>query len=495
MGLNFKLGRPGSVMAQKQVPLNNAQRSSMDELAGGSAIAMNVVTDSLGAISRRPGVSVSDKLYTGKINATRIDEIYATYTGDTYAIGPSGIAKFLYKISPGGFVTLSNDIATGVLGTARPVFAETEAILVITAGDEPQKVVLPAGVSSRLGGTPPKATHCVANHSRLVMNDPFVDKSKLRYSDVDTGISYAGHEVWSFAGVGTSGYFSAEARPDPVVAIKDTADSIFVFGATNLQVFVSDSNLVYAPASTLETGCSAPYSIVRLNDSFAWLNHRKQIVVSSGVDSEVISNDIANDLAAITSVSGCFGYRVNIGQYDLLVWTFPDDKKTFSYQVGGGWSQWSGYDSASTQWSEFPVSCVAFDSTTSKHLVGTITGYVGEFNRMSYTDLGAPIKAYVESGFVNRGTDNRKQCRAVHVKTRKSRSSIYRPIFTLSYSDSPGVWSTPITVDAGYNTGTETITAIRSLGIYRHRNWRLEFSEQSDMVLSSITEDYEVLGV
>jgi hypothetical protein len=455
---------------------------------------MNAVVDRLGAIYRRPGLKTGDLLDT-VINAGGLEALHCTYDGTVYAVGPETGAYSIYNVCAGGATKLSLDHTSRLIGTKRPIITETEAILAMAAGDVMQKVILSTDVSSRLGGTPPEATHVVANRLRLLANDPKVDKSKIRYSDIATGSDYAGHEVWSFAGVGTSGYTSAEARPDPIVALHETADSVFVYGSNNMQVFVPDANLVYAPSTTLEIGCSAPYSVIRVDQAFAWLDHQRRFVLASAQEFKPISGDIASDLESISTISDCFGYRLIIGNSDLLVWKFPTDGRTFVYQIGGGWSQWAGFDESAANWKTFKGSCFAHNEVTHKSHVGTSDGYIAAFDVDTYTDIGDKIRTYVESGFVNRGTDNRKHCKAVHVRMRKTINTASSPIISISYADEPGRWSEPVMVDFGYSSETETVVTLRSMGVYRNRNWRFEFSEDCNMVLSGITEDYDVLGV
>jgi len=481
-------------MAQKPIPLTNMQRSSLDELSGGSAIAMNVVSDKLGAVYKRPGLKTSDNLTSSVVNSNGLTSVHASYGGTVYATGPAYGVSDIYKLASGGVLNLSSDLETRLLGTSRPVLAETEALLVFVAGDDPQKVVLATAVSSRLGGTPPKATHVVGNRLRLVMNDPTVDKSKLRYSDFATGSVYAGNEIWSFGGVGTSGYTSAAARPDPIVGVYETADAVFAFGTTNLQIFTPDPNLVYAPANTLEVGCAAPYSVIRLDNNFAWLDHQRRFVLASGNEFQAISADIGKDIKGISTVSDCFGYRLRQDPFDLLVWTFPTDGRTFVYQLGGGWAQWAGYSLATSNWRLFKAACFTHNTVTDENIVGTTDGYAAVFNNDTYTDLGDPIKAYVESGFINRGTDNKKLCRAVHLRMRRETDTTVSPWLSVSYADFPGQWSSPERISLRYDVAGDIVVTLRSLGVYRNRNWRFEFDAGSKLVLSGVTEDYDELG-
>src|SRR6185369_13561440 len=101
-----------------------------------------------------------------------------------------------------------------------------------------QKVKLSNLESSRLLGDPPLATHVTANSSRLLANDATVDKTKIRFSGVFQGT------------VDTT-------------EMEDNTNEIFVWGTDNLQIFVPDTNLIFAHAATREIGTCAPYSIIK----------------------------------------------------------------------------------------------------------------------------------------------------------------------------------------------------------------------------------------
>ena len=150
-------------MAQKPIPLTNMQRSSLYELSGGSAIAMNVVSDKLGAVYKRPGLKTSDNLPGSVINASGLTSVHASYGGTVYATGPAYGVSDIYKLASGGVLNLSFDLATRLLGTSRPVLAETEALLVFVAGDDPRDRRQGAG----LGRRDADHEHRVAHHEKV----------------------------------------------------------------------------------------------------------------------------------------------------------------------------------------------------------------------------------------------------------------------------------------------------------------------------------------
>jgi hypothetical protein len=487
---------------QAPIVFGNNQQSGLEPLGGASPIAINVITDKTGAVMQRPGI----KLATGIISSSAIDGdgvigLYETEGRKLYAVGDAGPGegRSIYRIDGGGKLELSNSIDTYLMGSTRPVFAETEMLLVIAGGSDMQKVELATDLSSRLGGSPPLASHVSAIASRLVANDAVTDKSTVRYSSVANGnTSYAGHEQWS-QGIGTAGFFRAEARPDSVVALADNANELFAFGGTSVQVFSPDPTFVFAPSATREFGLGAAYSVVKSDAVYYWFDERRRFVKSDARSYEIISDPIKRTLDDMATVSDCFGYRVQVGPVDAIVWTFPSDGRTFAYQQGVGWSEWLGWDDSVANWRPFPVLCHCY-TRDGKNLVG-LDGWVGQFDLDTFTDastdtLSDRVMASVTTGFINHGTDALKHCKRLYLRIKRGQSTgTTAPVGFLYYRDSLGAWSSPISVSFGVNSDLETVVRIDSLGSYRTRQWKFEFGNNVAMVLAGVTEEFDVLGV
>lgn len=488
-------------MPQADISFANKQATGEQNLAGAPGVAVNVVVDGTGAIRRRPGLEASPNFYSGVVEAAGLSGLYQTVTGALYAIGNTSGFRNIYRITNVATqlgVALSD--AT-LAGTLRPTFAETQLILAIAGGDRMQKIVLSSDTSSRLGGDPPYASHVVANSSRLIANIADVtysntfDKNVVRYSDIANGnASYAGMEIWTEGGGNDAGHYSAEANPDSVLAIAQNTNEVFNFGVSSLQVFDPDPTAVFAPAVTRELGCSAPYSVVKENQQFFWLDNLRRFVMSDARSEEVISGPIQQTLDELDTVSDCFGYRVVSGPVDALVWTFPSDGRTFAFQKGSGWAEWQGWSNGN--WTQFPVTCQQISPTNHDNLVGDSSGRIGRLSLNATTDYGTPINARVETGYLARGTDSRKHCKCVRIALRRGQtSSSTGPVAYLSYRDQPGPWGNQIPVDLGGQGDTEIVVELRSLGVYRRRQWRFEFSGTEPLELVSVTEEYDVLSM
>lgn len=468
------------------IAFGSSQRSGLEELAGAGVVSMNVFTDSLGTVHRRPGLSTLAGVTSAAVDPDGLSGLYATDDGKLLAVG-GGKRRWLYEVSGTG----ARQLSTPLQGTSRPTFAQTEMLVVMAGGGSLLRYTRADGSTALLGGDPPKASHIIAANLRLLANDVVVDRTKVRFSNISQGtLSYSGHEFWTATNPVTAGALTAEARPDPVVAIGENTNEVFVWGTGSLQMFGPDPVFGFAPTSSREYGLGAADSVVKADQEFFWLDQYRRFVMSDGRSLSDISGDIAGTLDGMERVDDCFGYRVVVGNLDAVVWTFPSDGRTFAFQKGSGWAQWSGFD---TNWTRFKVNAVTYRQSDGTTVAATTDGYLGKFDASAATDLGSPINAYTVTGYIDRATDKIKQCRVVRLALRRGRvTGDTGPQAWLCWRDRPGAWQGRVPVNLGRSGDTEIVVEIRSLGVYRRRQWMFEFSGTEELVLVRASEEFEV---
>jgi hypothetical protein len=475
-------------MPTELIPFVNAQESGRKELGGASPSAMNVWADPRGTVRRRPGVATYSGSVSSVVDAAGIGGLYVDGAERLFAASLPNPAASVYYVTSASATHLGD-----VDGGNRPTFAETEILLVMAAGGAPRKVVLSGALTmTDLGGTPPECSHIIAQNLRLLANDVTVDRTKVRYSDQSIGTTdYTGHEDWVVVGGTGPGFFTAESRPDPVPALYENTNEVWAFGTQTLQIHAPDANLVYAPVATKTVGCGAPYSVIGLGDRFAWLDHARQFVLSDGRGFEVISGPVQQDLADMAVVSDCVGYHILLADLSAFAWRFPTDGRTFVYQEGVGWGQWQGW--SGIEWTPWIVTAHHQKSGSAENLVGTSAGKVGMLSNSVSADFEEDIHAFVQTGFMDRGTTKQKHCREVRLTVRRGHATSGTPHGYLQWRDSLGEWESPVEVSLGGSGDYETTVRFHSLGTYRTRQWRFQFDGSEELVLAKVEEDFEVL--
>lgn len=474
-------------MPTELIPFGNVQSSGWDSLGGSQPLAMNVFVDGSGTVRRRPGIQAYANGPSGVVDSGGIIGLHATIGGRLFGVGGTGsgvrLARPIYALAAGSALEVGR-----LPGDRRSVFAETELLGVFAGGQEMVKVELDTLTGSDLSSEAPLAHHVIANSLRLLADDYTSSASLIRYSEIASGnTDYSGHEAWTL-GIGDAGAFSAEARNDPVVALGENTNEVFAWGSSTLQIFAPDGTFVFSPVAAREFGCSAPYSIIKTDQEFAWLDDKRRFVVSDGRSAQVISDPIQSDLDSVETWSDCIGYRVLEGPLDARVWTFPSDGRTFVLQAGSGWGQWSGYDG---NWTRFPVNAHVLRPDTDENVVGTTDGRIAKLSLDSEDDLGTPVVAYVQSGFQDRKTERLKRTIAVRLFLRRGTvTGGTAPIAWLRTRDRPGAWEQSYPVSLGVSGDTEVMVEFRSLGTYRTREWLFEFSGEPGLRLVRAVEEY-----
>jgi len=247
---------------------------------------------------------------------------------------------------------------------------------------------------------------------------------------------------------------------------------------------------VYAPGTTREYGIAAPYSVIKREQAFAWLDHQRRVVLSDGRSAQVISQDIQATLDAMLTVLDAWGFWFFEGVADVLVWVFPTEKRTLVYQVGRGWSEWLGWRGGN--WAPTNISAVSGRPLGGERLVGTLDGKLARLTLAAQDDLGELVNAVIRTGFQNQGSDVRKHSQSVTlVLLRGTTNTTPEPVAWLSWRDEPdGPW-VRLPVLLGGSNSKECVVRLAGLGTYRRRQWRWEFSA-ADLELVSAEEEFSV---
>ena len=523
------------------IPFGPTLETSSEEISGASPEAYNVIVDARGTIRKRPGIAA----YTGVAPSSAVDAngvlglylteervahtsgtptVSGTHPGVLYAVGATvnasggghNAGRNVYRVA-GGSATL---VGTGVsnedrLATPpaiattrfpRPMFAETEALLVIAGGAEIGKIdIRPETFSapnfttnadyhemSFLGGCPPLASHIVGNSSRILANDTQLDQTKIRYSDISQGIvDFSGHESWA-PSPGAAGFFTAEARPDSVVAIAENTNDIFVFGRTSLQLFSPDTSVTFAPSVTKEVGCLAPYSPVKWDDKYVWLDHLTRVIASDGRQWEDVGGPVQKTLDALTAADECYSYRFSDSFADVLLFRFETDGVTLAYQPGIGWGIWA--QGTSDAWTAFPVLSHHLRQDGGLNVVGLANGTIRTLSLDNTTDLGTAIVSHVTTGFIDRGTNALKRTVCVLLALKRTAALSNNVTCFLEWRDDLSADWDSIEVELDVqDADLNPVVPLRSLGTYRRRQWRFRFSEDPSLFLVGASEEFELL--
>lgn len=468
----------------KKIPFSGGQSSGLDALAGGMPAQVNVTTDAAGAAWMRPGIVAWDDY---PATAPTTDEVTGIGVWNGYTIfttTPNANGHPLWAITSPGVATALSDAtaATRVNGVLKPIFTPTRTRMVISAGGPPQKWE-GAGLSARLGGSPPSMTHTVAISQRLVGNG--TSAGGLIYW---SGIGEVNHETW----VTGSEFREAETEPDDLIALYKSANELVAIGTRTVQMLSPDPSITFSNARTLQYGGAAPRGVVLADEQFLILDTRKRIMLSNGRGSAAVSSPaIARDLDRMSTVDDCWGFRYHIEGHDMAVFTFPTEGKTFAYDIPAkAWQEWRSWRNGA--WADLAISAHCYDEDNKVHLVGLSDGRIARFDADTRTEMGEPLIAEVTSPFVNQGTAAPKLTNWVRFTFRRGGASSSTAVALVSFRNDLGAFGEPYRLTLGDSSDVNPTVVIRSVGIYEQRQWRISV-DSGEFVLAEVEEDFTVL--
>lgn len=480
-------------MAIEAINFGAGQRTSTSEFAGGFPLASNVIVDAGNAIRRRPGISTWSKFPAAYATGS---PVIGMCHWNTYLVWVTADRR-IRAITLAGHVTELSDpsIATTLLdGGGKPSFVRGREMLVIAGGGAIQKWA-GTGLSSRLLGIDPEeapepsptARHVCGIAQRLVVSRP------NQSGQIWWSAPLEEYENWNFATGGAS-YTQAAAKPDPIVAMADNTNEVFLFGSETLQVYMPSTFEIegeivdFSPARTMNIGLAASESVVAVDDMFALLDKHRRFILTDGRSMKELSEPIADILADMDRVEDCWGFRMRFGRWDALVFVFPFEERAFIYDMKlDRWSEWREHSarlqpvsfSSAYRWPEANLSFVGMNDGS----LCLLDGY-------STRDLGNEIRAELVSGYETHGATVQKWCKALLLQFKRNFSGSGK--VRVSKRDDIGQWELIEDIDLG--GGTDPSIQLRSLGVYRQRQWKIEYTGGNDLVLASVQEDFEVLG-
>ncbi len=460
-----------------------AQASGLEQLGGASPAFINAFQDSTGTIRQRPGISRWTAFPNLIPNASPV--VAMVPFGDFLVYATEDRKLFAWQ-GDGLVVELSSpSSSTQVAGNDRIMLTAFRQRVIATGGSAPQTWT-GSGLSARLGGDPPAATHCAALATRALLNvnNP---SGTFRWS----GLGDTALETWD-----ALNFTEAEARPDVLRAIYDNTNELFAFGASTLQVYSPDSTAGFVPGRTINLGLLAPYSPVRVDEAFAFLDRERRIILTDGRTFQSINDDLSKTFDTLpVAVTDMWGYRAVIDQWDFACWTEPNTGRAFLWERGKNqWSEWREF--GSTGWRAPSVtSCVEWPEKNLV-LVGLSTGQIAQLDGSAFTDLGAVLKVQLTSGFSNYGTDNYKHCKSARFVFRRGETAqnSTAPEVSIAYRDDLGSWENEETESLGVAGDYNPYVEIRSAGRFKRRQWKVEFTSNAEFSFVGASVVFEPLG-
>jgi hypothetical protein len=406
----------------------------------------------IGYLNRAPGLTKLVTIGTGPIRG-----LWAHQTNGTDA----------YCVSGTGFYRINTDYTYEyigeVLGTGPVTFADNGTQIFIAANpngyiynevtDVFAKITDPdftgAGTVTYLDGY-------------FVYNEP--DSQKIWITQLLDGTS-----------VDPLDFASAEGSPDGVVAVNSIHRELWVFGTDTTEVWydsgATDFPLIPIQGAFNETGCIAPYSVAKLDNSLFWLGNDPRgfgvIYRSNGYAAQRVSTHaIEYAIQGYTDISDAVAYTYQQEGHAFYVISFPTGNATWVYDVAtGAWHERAYLTNG--EFTRHRSNCQCnFQSTT---LVGDYqNGNIYKFDLDVYADNGATQKWLRSWRALPSGQNNLKRT-AQHSLQLESESGVGLVVGQGNDPQAMLRWSD----DGGHTWSNEHWKSMGAIGQYGYRTiWR-----------------------
>lgn len=472
-------------MAVAPIPFSDGQSSGNEQLAGATPLAVNAFVDSFKNVRCRPVISTWSGFPATSLSPNPIVGI-SSLGSVVYCIDSLGIA---YSISGGAMTSLFDGSIGSMLSIQsgyRPVMTPFRTKILASAGAGILSITS-GGVASQLSSSAPMTTATAGIATRVVAS-----RSDTSGIFQWSGLGDSAHATWD-----ALNYAEAEAKPDVIKTIWDNTNEVYAFGTDTLQVFAPDPSAGFAPSRTLNVGILAPYSVIRIDDMFYFLDSKKRFVQTDGRTYDDKSTDrLGRTIEGLGTISDCWGFHLKQDQWDCCVWMFPTAGIGLVWdRIRDRWSEWRQYGGANG-WEAVSITSAHYYPTDNLILVGLSNGTIGALNPSGHEELGNPVRVKVTTGFIDRGTQEQKHCKHAWLRLQRGQAgqTAYSSRLRVSYRDAPGAFSPAVNVSLGQTADYDANVSLHSLGVYRFRQWDFEYTGSAQFSLSSATEDFDIIG-
>lgn len=460
----------------KPIPINQGSFQNVDELEHGDAgtahVFKNMLINDAGSNVARPGlVELIDLGDEPVIGMEFFSNKIVAVTRD----------RNIYSISRDGSYT---DITgTALEGGSRPRFASDGTYLAIAGGGAPRR--WDGNVNTELmPGSPPDCAYISYLDGYFVLN--LINDQEFRWA----GPTPAARESWSSAN-----FFAAEGLPDNTLTHTIFNREVYSFGTDSVEVFFNygDTGVPMKRTFFMDTGCGAPNSVVQADNTLWWLDNNRRIVTMSQRTPIFISSPFDRVIKEFETVSDCFGYKIDIEGFYLIVWVFPSEGRTFCYDYKNKyWSEWDGFENGLS--SIMRMNSYVFASRWNEHFVSDPeNGKIYRLTNSVKTD-GDYVKRLIRrTGQIDHGSGIRKRSNKYlfHVKRGVGTPGETEPLMQIRVKDDGGEWSEPEMVGLGFPGEPQEPIEVHIGGIYRKRQLEIQVTDSVDFVLNKLEEDLQ----
>lgn len=333
---------------------------------------------------------------------------------------------------------------------------------------------------------PTTVSHLSEMDGYWLAND--LDTDDVYFSDPTDRLSWAAADL-----------FSANFKADDIIAIKTGWKEMIALGEETAEVFYNDGVTPFArmAGGVVETGGSAPHTLQRVKNAWAWLDNRRQFVRLTGRTPEPFSKGIDKQLQGYVAVDDAVSDTAVLTGQNFYMVHFKGARVTQVYnEQRDGWHQWGYWDTSSATYNRFRGQAYCYSKAWNKHLFGDLSnGLIYEASPTTYTDNGDTIRSFRRTGFITHGTTNMKRSTELIIRLKRGagNSDVADPQIAIRWRNTGGAWGNEHWISLGQVGQHELTARLHNLGEYRMRQYEIIHTDASPFILVSAQELIEVM--
>lgn len=472
-------------MTEVNIPIGSPTIKNIDGtmLDDSTYYLINGYLDGEGNVNSRPGIDLAARLNT----SAQIDGAYWWDDIERVMMVSGG---HLWVINS-GFSGTDLGTATNLIGIGtRATFATDGTTLFIANGT---RILQSDGSSSANtiymadADAPTAVTHVIFIDGYLMANE--VGTGKIHWANLNAPTTWSALD-----------FATAEGSPDDIVAVHLFRKEIYLFGKISLEIWENDGQTPFSRVNGgyIDTGCIAPYSIVKTDNGVMWLDDKKRIVKFSGGGVEHVATPYDKEIQKFGTVSDCIADRIDIVGREFYRFTFPTENRTIVYNLtDNNWSEDGYWNSSGGFYERFIGNAYCFSPLWNQHIWGTCKpdGAIYKMSPDYLDDDGNPMRTQRVTGHISYGTNNMKRCD--NLSFRAKRGSIgdsSTPVMTLRLNDDGQGFNNEIQISLGAMGDYFNNIKLPRMGMYRTRQYEFTVSDAVSVAFGHGREDIYNMG-
>lgn len=312
----------------------------------------------------------------------------------------------------------------------------------------------------------------------------------VQFSDLNTPTS------WS-----ALSFFSAESKPDEVVAIGEGFREIIALGRETVEFWINDGQTPFSriQGSAQPFGTEAPYSLALTGSTWMWLDHNRRFATMQGRQVVNVSSPYDRVIQRYQSVDNAIGYALSVDGASLYVLTFPTAGETLVYNyMTGQWNKWGYWVSAGSVYERYRGNAYCYARPWNYHLVGDHSnGKIYRASRVAFTDAGNTIRSLLRTGHMSHGISSDKISDIVrlHCKRGVANADVSNPQLMMRRRvNNRPQWGAERWRSLGQVGHHIPYLDWRRNGVYKTCQYEFVHTDPSDLVIMGAQEYLELLS-